>query len=146
VSNASPGTGETGEGGCLCGAVRYRFPLPPLWVAHCHCTVCRRAQGAGFVTWIGTDGERFELLGSAAALRTYQSSPAATRSFCGRCGTPLFFESSNWPGELHITLGSVDAGIAARLQPQGHVHWATHVPWIGEIHDGLPRHEAAGSS
>jgi len=146
VTSASPGTGATGEGGCLCGGVRYRFPLPPLWVAHCHCTMCRRAQGAGFVTWIGTDGERFELLGSAAALRTYQSSPAATRSFCGRCGTPLFFESSNWPGELHITLGSVDAGIAARLQPQGHVHWATHVPWIGEIHDGLPRHEAAGSS
>ena len=144
-SPASAGDGR-GEGGCLCGAVRYLFPLPPLWVAHCHCTVCRRAQGAGFVTWIGTDGERFELLGSAAALRTYQSSPAATRSFCGRCGTPLFFESSNWPGELHITLGSVDAGTAARLQPQGHVHWATHVPWIGEIHDGLPRHEAAGSS
>jgi hypothetical protein len=108
--------------------------------------MCRRAQGAGFVTWIGTDGERFELLGSAAALRTYQSSPAATRSFCGRCGTPLFFESSNWPGELHITLGSVDAGIAARLQPQGHVHWASRVPWIGDIQDGLPRHEAAGSS
>lgn len=144
--DTSPGTGATGEGGCLCGAVRYSFTVPPLWVAHCHCTVCRRAQGAGFVTWIGTDGERFELLGSAGTLSTYQSSPAATRSFCGRCGTPLFFESSNWPGELHITLGSVDAATAARLQPQGHVHWASHVPWIGEIHDGLPRHEAAGSS
>jgi len=146
VSDTSPGTGETGEGGCLCGALRYRFALPPIWVAHCHCTMCRRAQGAAFVTWLGTDAGRFELIGNAGYLRIYRSSPEATRSFCGRCGTPLFFESGNWPGELHITLGSVDAATAARLQPQGHVHWAAHVPWIGDIHDGLPRHEAAGSS
>jgi hypothetical protein len=146
VSDTSPGTGATGEGSCLCGALRYRFALPPLWVAHCHCTMCRRAQGAAFVTWLGTDAGRFELIGNAGYLRIYRSSPEATRSFCGRCGTPLFFESGNWPGELHITLGSVDAATAARLQPQGHVHWAAHVPWIGDIHDGLPRHEAAGSS
>ncbi|MDH4106618.1 MAG: GFA family protein [Gammaproteobacteria bacterium] len=135
-----------GEGSCLCGAIRYRFALPPIWVAHCHCTMCRRAQGAAFVTWVGTDGERFELMGDPGRLRTYRSSPAATRSFCGRCGTPLFFESTRWPGELHITLGSVDETTAARLQPQGHVHWATRVPWIGDIHDGLPRQDASGSS
>ena len=146
MSNTSPGTVATGEGGCLCGVIRYRFALPPLWIAHCHCTMCRRAQGAGFVTWIGTESERFELLGSAGALSTYQSSAAATRSFCGRCGTPLFFESARWPGETHVTLGSVDPGLAVQLRPQAHVHWATHVPWLGEIHDGLPRHESIGSS
>jgi hypothetical protein len=108
--------------------------------------MCRRAQGAGFVTWIGTDGEHFELIGGAGRPRTYRSSSEATRSFCGRCGTPLFFESTRWPGELHITLGSVDPTLAARLQPQAHVHHAEHVPWIGEIHDGLPRHDATGSS
>jgi hypothetical protein len=108
--------------------------------------MCRRAQGAAFVTWIGTDGERFELHGDVACLRTYRSSHAAMRSFCGRCGTPLFFESTRWPGELHITLGTVDATVAARLQPQGHVHWATRAPWIGDLHDGLPRQDESGSS
>jgi hypothetical protein len=135
-----------GEGSCLCGAVRYRFGLPPLWVAHCHCTMCRRAQGAGFVTWVGTSGQHFELLGRATELRTYRSSPEAIRSFCGRCGTPLFFESTRWPGELHVTLGSVDPALAARLRAEGHVHWASRVPWIGEIHDGLPRQGSTGSS
>jgi hypothetical protein len=135
-----------GDGSCLCGAIRYRFALPPLWVAHCHCTMCRRAQGAGFVTWLGIRGERFEFIGDASHLRTYRSSPEATRSFCDRCGTPLLFESSHWPGERHITLASVDPGLAAQLQPQAHVHWATRVPWIGEIHDGLPHHESTGSS
>ena len=146
MSDTSPGTGETGEGSCLCGALRYRFALPPLWVAHCHCTMCRRAQGAAFVTWLGTDAGRFELIGNAGCLRIYRSSPEATRSFCGRCGTPLFFESTRWPGELHITLGSVEPRLAAQLQPQAHVHWAEHVPWIGAIQDGLPRQEASGSS
>jgi hypothetical protein len=137
---------SVGEGSCLCGAIRFRFGLPPRWVAHCHCTMCRRAQGAGFVTWIGTDGDRFELLGSGDLLRSYRSSPGATRSFCGSCGSPLFFESTRWPGELHITLASVDPAIAATLQPQGHVHWSQRVPWIGEIHDGLPRHAESGAA
>jgi hypothetical protein len=65
---------------------------------------------------------------------------------CGRCGTPFFFESSRWPGELHVRLGSVEPGIAARLATQAHAHWADRVPWIGEIHDGLPRHDTVGSS
>jgi hypothetical protein len=108
--------------------------------------MCRRAQGTGCVTWVGTNGEHFELIGDVGCLRTYRSSPGATRSFCGRCGTPLFFESTRWPGELHITLGSVDPLLGTQLQPQAHVHWAEHVPWIGEIHDGLPRHEGSGSS
>jgi hypothetical protein len=135
-----------GVGSCLCGAIRFRFGLPPRWVAHCHCTMCRRAQGAGFVTWIGTDGDRFELLDGADCLRSYRSSAEATRSFCGRCGSPLFFESTHWPGELHITLAAVAPEIAATLQPQGHVHWSQRVPWIGEIHDGLPRQAESGGA
>ena len=130
---------ESGEGGCLCGAVRYRFALPALWVAHCHCSLCRRAQGAGFVTWVGTSGDKFELLGDASSLRLHHSTPEATRSYCGRCGTPLFFESVRWPGELHVTLGSVDPPIAETLHPEGHVYWASHVAWVGPIDDGLPR-------
>jgi hypothetical protein len=108
--------------------------------------MCRRAQGAAFVTWVGTAGEHFELQGDVDALRTYRSSPEATRSFCGRCGTPLFFESSRWPGELHVTLASVDPAIAVRLRPEGHVHYAARVPWLGELHDGLPRYESGGAA
>ncbi len=47
-------------GGCLCGVVRYRIALPPLWVAHCHCSICRRAQGAGFVTWARRQIEQWQ--------------------------------------------------------------------------------------
>jgi hypothetical protein len=128
-----------GEGGCLCGAVRYRIGVPPLWVAHCHCSMCRRAQGAAFVTWVGTAEARFSLESGADALRSYRSSPLATRSFCGQCGTPLLFQSSRWPGEVHVTLATLDD--ASGLAPQAHAYWGGHVDWLGWDGGVLPKVE-----
>lgn len=134
----SASEGGKAEGSCFCGAIRFRVPLPPLWVAHCHCSMCRRAQGAPFVTWFGIPGEQFEFVGTADELRTFHSSPEARRSFCGRCGTPLFFESSRWPGELHVTLASLDPQVAATLSPQAHVYWSDRAPWCA-VQDDLPK-------
>jgi len=44
--------GEMSEGGCLCGAVRYRMVGAPLSSAICHCASCRRASGAPTVAWL----------------------------------------------------------------------------------------------
>ncbi len=133
-----------GEGSCFCGGVRFRVPLPPLWVAHCHCSMCRRAQGSAFVTWLGVPKDGVTFAVSDDLLRSFASSPEARRSFCGRCGTPLFFESTRWPGELHVTLASLDPGVAATLEPQAHVHWSSRVPWAHLAEDDLPRKDPAG--
>ena len=42
---------ERASGSCLCGAVRFTASLPSLVCAHCHCSMCRRNHGAGYVTW-----------------------------------------------------------------------------------------------
>jgi len=123
-------------GSCFCGAVRYRIGLPPRWVAHCHCSMCRRAQGAAFVTWVGADEAKFVLESGADAVTRFKSSPAAVRSFCSRCGTPLFFQSTRWPGEVHVTMATLE--YADGLEPQGHAYWADHVPWA-HLGDDLPR-------
>ena len=130
------------QGGCLCGAVRYRIDLPPLWVAHCHCSMCRRAQGAGFVTWVGAAEDGFVLESGADVLGRYQSSAAATRSFCGRCGSPLFFQSRRWPGEIHVTLATLDD--PAGLEPQAHAYWSSRAPWADWTGRELPKVEPAG--
>ncbi len=53
---------RTVEGGCFCAAVRFSIDLPSKWCAHCHCSMCRRIHGAGYVTWVGVNSEHFRLL------------------------------------------------------------------------------------
>ena len=122
-------------GACLCGAVRFEVTFPTKWVAHCHCSMCRRAHGAAFVTWLGVVREQFRIL-EGEQLGRYQSSPGATRSFCKRCGSPLFFESERWAGEVHIARAAI-AGEVDRA-PQAHVFYSDRADWLA-LHDDLPK-------
>jgi hypothetical protein len=127
------------EGGCLCGTVRFRIRLPPKWCAHCHCSMCRRAHGAAFVTWVGSERDGFQLLAGESDLRRYRSSAQATRSSCVRCGTMLFFESGRWPGEVHVTLASLDSD--SGLVPEANAYWGNRVAWADFDGEHLPRVE-----
>ena len=93
---------KTVQGGCLCGAVRFELQLPSKWCAHCHCSMCRRAHGAGYVTWAGFASDHFTLLQGDHHLRWFESSPGARRGFCRTCGSTMLFESRRWPGETHV--------------------------------------------
>ena len=79
--------GRQVPGSCLCGAVRFEIDLPVLFCAHCHCSMCRRAHGAGYVTWIGVPYDRFRIREGTDTLVRYRSSDHGTRSFCGSCGS-----------------------------------------------------------
>jgi hypothetical protein len=37
-------------GGCLCGDIRFKAGKDPVWVGHCHCTLCRKQTGTAFTT------------------------------------------------------------------------------------------------
>lgn len=125
-------------GSCQCGDVRFAVEWPSKWVAHCHCTMCRRAHGAAFVTWVGMEEVRARIDDAAGRLRWYASSPTAERGFCSRCGSMLFFRGQRWPGELHIVRASFDDPVDRA--PQVHVHYDTHVDWAPtDPGDGLPR-------
>ena len=124
------------HGQCLCGQVRFEVSLPTRWCAHCHCTMCRRAHGAAFVTWFGVDEEAFRLTAGDDRLRWYPSSDLGRRGFCKECGTTLLFESGRWAGERHVTLASMLDPID--LEPQLHAFFDSHVDWI-VLADALPR-------
>lgn len=129
------------HGRCLCGDLRFSATLPSKWVAHCHCSLCRRAHGAAFVTWIGFAAAGCRIDDPQSRLRWYASSPGAERGFCSRCGSTLFFRSARWPGELHAVVANLD-GPPDRA-PQAHVFWDSHVDWALPGDDGLPRKTAA---
>jgi hypothetical protein len=49
------------KGSCFCGVVRFAARMPILLCGHCHCTMCQRSQGAGYVTWFSVPHEQFDL-------------------------------------------------------------------------------------
>jgi hypothetical protein len=116
------------KGGCHCGAVRFVARFPSRFVAHCHCESCRRAHGAAFVTWAGFPSSQVEIVAGRDALATHASSPGVARSFCGECGTKLFFTSDRWPGETHVVLAAFDEPLDRA--PAGHAFWDEHVSWL----------------
>lgn len=124
------------EGGCFCGAVRYRATGTPSNVTHCHCTICRRLSAAPFVTWATFRSADFVLIGGPPA--HIASSDRAERTFCARCGTPLTFQLHASPDELDVTVCSLDDPEA--LTPEDHTQTATALSWI-KLADGLPRHD-----
>jgi hypothetical protein len=130
----------TGE--CLCGAVAFEFAAPSLWCAHCHCSMCRRAHGAAFVTWVGVDKSRFKLL-KQDSLKWYRSSEEAERGFCNDCGSTLFFRSTQWPDEIHVARANVPGKLD--IEPAVHVSYGSQeVPWF-KFEDGLPhKHNGDG--
>jgi hypothetical protein len=129
-------------GGCLCGDVRFSAPAPSKWVAHCHCTLCRRHAGAGFVTWVGLEAARVAIDDPHSRLAWYASSATGERGFCARCGSSLFFRSPRWAGELHVVRAAFEGEVDRA--PQVHVFWDSHVDWADvDPNDGLPRKTAA---
>ena len=122
------------HGGCLCGAVQFELTLPSKWCAHCHSSMCRRAHGAGYVTWVGFDSRHVRLLQGDQHLHWYLSSQGARRGFCGTCGSTMLFESRRWAGETHVALACIDGRIDRA--PQAHAFYDAHVDWI-PIDDSL---------
>ncbi len=122
------------RGECLCGTVRFEIDPPTKWCAHCHCTVCRRAHGAAFVTWFGVLLEQFRIVSGEEDLRWYQSSKEAKRGFCKKCGSTMLFQSNRWADEMHIVLSNIVGEIDR--SPAAHVFYDTHVEWFS-VNDNL---------
>jgi hypothetical protein len=121
------------EGGCLCGALRYRIRAKPRSADCCHCRMCRRAAGAPVVARLTVANDCFEWTGGEAAV--YRSSPDAERFFCKKCGTQLALRDE--PDFLDVTLASLDKPEPVR--PSYHIWTTSRIGWF-EIADDLPRY------
>ena len=80
------------RGSCRCGGVRFEIDGPLMGVGHCHCTTCRKTQGAAFRTRARVRRSDFRWVAGEELLQSSQSTPGFHRGFCGRCGSPVV----NW--------------------------------------------------
>jgi hypothetical protein len=122
------------EGGCLCGAVRYRASGPGTHATLCHCTTCRRAAGAPAVAWVTFAADGFAFVAGRPA--RFRSSPQVERTFCGACGTPLTYRRDDLPDEVDVTTTSLDD--PAAFPPADHTWASEKIAW-DELGERLPR-------
>ena len=115
------------EGGCSCGAVRYRLQGPPFKVGVCHCTSCRKETGSVFMPYGDWKAEQFSFTGPT---RIWEG-----RSFCIVCGSRLFSPS---PEHVEIKLGTLDAA-PTDLVPTVEGWIKRREPWLAPI-EGASQH------
>ena len=122
------------EGGCVCGAIRYRVSGEPANTMICHCQTCRRVAAAPVVAWVTFPTARFEILKGRPA--EFHSSQPVRRTFCAACGTPLTYEHSDSGGQsIDVTTCSLDN---PELFPPTHHSWLTDdIAWV-RFGDRLP--------
>ncbi len=125
------------SGRCLCGQVRYATTTSPLWTALCHCESCRRACSAPVVAWMGFAPADVQWHGTR---KFYQSSKIGTRGFCPECGSQMSFESTRWPGEIHLYAVSMDDPEC--YVPQLQCHHDERLGWL-HLADDLPTFPAS---
>jgi len=126
------------EGGCLCGALRYRVEAGEANSAYCHCRMCQRAGGAPVMAWFTVPAQRFSFVRGAPT--RYRSSPQAVREFCGNCGAPILFRPD---GDLRVDISSATLDEPDLMPPRYHIWRMSRVGWF-ETADALPRFAGQG--
>ena len=122
------------EGGCLCGAVRYRVSGEPVATTLCHCRSCRRASGGTNVAWAVFDKADFEWLAGEPA--DFSSSPGIHWLFCGACGSLVGYRRASRPDHVDITTGTLDE--PERFPPAVEI-WLDHKIGWETLNPDLPK-------
>ena len=120
-------------GRCMCGDIRYEFTGPMFDVVHCHCETCRRHSSTPFVTFYNVHKTEFRYTRGAPV--RYESSPGIERTHCGRCGSPISWESAQEFSVFACTLDDLTL-----VKPQAHIFVGESLPWVN-FGDDLPCYE-----
>jgi hypothetical protein len=131
------------EGGCLCGAVRFRITAPLLSAGYCHCTHCQRRTGTGSSANGRVPQEAFTLLTGAEQLRSFRAAEGVPKLFCATCGSALFSGEPLSDSEVALRLGTLDRDPGIRPQFRQFVDSAA--AWEPIAPDGLERHPRSRS-
>lgn len=118
------------EGGCLCGAVRYRLSQRPLAVNACHCMDCKKLTGATHLLMLLAKRDGFAPL--QGEVERYRKRADSGRELdiarCRQCGVRLWHEPLSSPALVFIAAGTLDDPSWA--VPTSHI-------WIEKVSPGV---------
>ena len=119
------------EGGCACGAVRYRLTAPPLIVHTCHCRDCQKQTGSAFVLnmWIEKNCVDADHNLPKSLMLTAGSGKPHEVFYCGNCATRLWSKYHAAPGDtLLVRVGTLDH--PEQVTPDVHIFTRSKLPWL----------------
>ncbi len=133
------------DGGCTCGAVRYRIACAPIFVHCCHCHWCQRETGSAFAVNAMIESDRVGLLqgetetvtlpsesgnGQRATGNGQRAAVSGQRvACCPTCHIALWSHYHGAGDEIRfIRVGTLDDPDA--LPPEIHVHASSKQPWV----------------
>lgn len=128
------------RGGCLCGAVRYRFDAGPIATVACHCLDCQKLTGATNLLTLYVESEAFHHeQGEVASFRKRaDSGREADYLRCATCGTRLWHQplaSQQW---VMVAAGTLDD--PSWVVPAAHI-WVSRAAPSASIPDDVARWE-----
>ena len=117
------------EGGCSCGAVRYRLAAEPLIVHCCHCLNCQRQTGSAFVINLLIETDRLELLaGDPQPVDVPRDDGSAQTIFrCPACQVAVFSQYGH-PGVRFVRAGTLDD--PSTVSPDVHIYTQSKLGWV----------------
>jgi hypothetical protein len=126
------------EGGCTCGAVRYRMIGKPMFVYCCHCRECQRGTGAAFGLNAMIEADRVALLQGQPEMVPVPT-PSGRGQMINRCPTCRVALWGNYfraGDKVHfIRVGTLDQ--PDLVSPDIHIYTASKLPWV-VIPEGTP--------
>jgi hypothetical protein len=123
------------EGGCSCGAVRYRLTSDPLFVHCCHCLNCQRQTGSAFVINVLIETDRIELLASEAQRVDVPRDRGTQKIWrCPACQVALYSQYTR-PQVRFVRAGTLDD--PASVEPDVHIFTRSKLPWV-VLPDSVP--------
>jgi hypothetical protein len=128
------------EGGCACGAVRYRLERAPMFVHCCHCRDCQRQTGSAFVLNALIETDRVTIQSgevARSAMPTDSGRPHGVDR-CIRCGTAVWSEYGGLATLRFVRVGTLDN--PAALSPDVHIYTRSKLPWV-VLPEGVPAFE-----
>lgn len=120
------------EGGCFCGAVRFRVTGEPAAAGYCHCDSCRHWSAGPINAFTLWSPDSLQIVQGEDHIGSYSKTPKSIRKWCTTCGGHLFTEHPDW--NLVDVYAALIPGFP--FEPGVHVHYQeSRLP----LRDGLPK-------
>jgi hypothetical protein len=117
-----------GTGGCLCGAVRYRYQGEPMSIGLCQCRRCQRQSGSSFLIGVVFPKNAVTIEGRLATFEFEADGKRLRRHFCPVCGSAVSITLDRFPEIRSMMGGTLDD--KNKVKPTFSIWCSEAQPWL----------------